>query len=171
MDLGPFNIRIKEYRDIDIYGADTITLYDPDKKREEDELKAELGDDYIENIGLGGDSVVPPTEDRSFVGGDLMCTWDMSISTDKAGVWNMDVILLSVKGELKLEDLPIGADPKDMSIELVEYSVDFDSEKMGFKCLVDMDTWRGTMIGDGQIYPSSVELDMKLKTVTIRFNE
>lgn len=160
MKLGPFTTEIKRTIFFDLTGIKDIDL-----------SGGSTDADLIDTLDL----LYPKpkvSDDRSVTGVDLKVEWEMKVDLDESGINGFDANALRVWGEIIIEDLPEGADPDNIDIDLIDYIVPFDTETNGFKIKTDNNglvSYKRYL--ERGIKCNRVEVDWKKKTVEIGFDD
>lgn len=161
MVLGPFTSKVTRTFMFDLNGIKLIDLSGRDQL--DDDI--EMAMDFI----LDKPKV---SDQRSVTGVNLKIAWELDLDTDDHGINNVTAKGLRVWGDFTVEDLPEGADPNNLDIDLIDYIVPFDTEKNGFEINADNNslTSHKRYLERG-IKCNSVEIDWKKKTVQIGFDD
>jgi hypothetical protein len=152
MELGPFVNKIEKTIGFDIDDVNKIDLH------------AKPGDDkdFVEIARFlkdGGDPT--PTGERSVSGVNLQVEWKINIDTDEEGIIDFNTTGLRVWGSITVEDLPEGADPNNMDIELIDYEIPFDTKTNGF--IIEEDNYGLTS------YKRTLEKGIKCNYILVDF--
>lgn len=147
MIIGPFIITFDDSHiyDVNVAGLNKLDIY-PD----------------TEDVRLMRLMLDPePSDNRSLNGFNLNIEWSLNLLTNKQGISSFEIEFARVWGTLKIEDLPIGADPYDDDVELeeYEYKIDSDITKMHLEVSTD---FRNFKIRD-ELYPSRLYIDFNTK--------
>jgi hypothetical protein len=162
MEIGPFETEITGYRYIDFYGVEKVRLDQSEETNNRIELLRLMYDDVKDSD--------EETGERSFTDGTLTVVWKLKIESSSEGIDMITPIVLRVYGNLTIEDLPEGADPSNMDIELIDYNFKFDSEGTEFALKFEPDGESKIDLTHG-FKATYVQIHYEEKKVLVMFGE
>lgn len=154
--LGEFRSRIKGLQYIDVDGIDKIEISDNPIKKYKEETGFDIGE-FLPTTNYSSD-------ERSFMGGDLIITWSAYITAYQNSIDLPEFEVLGVHGDLSIEDIDFN-DPD--SEDLMMYDVSIDTATSNWEILHD----RSDDYGEhGEHLPTRIELDFSTKKIVVYFS-